>query len=65
MTRLLLITKSLKVCHTHDMKEKIQRRSFFILEKIQIVSFLMIEKKKIQIGSFFMIENIQMAFLEA
>ena len=36
MTRPLLIAKALKVCHAHNMKKKIHRRSFFIIEKIQI-----------------------------
>ena len=52
MTRLLLITKELKVCHAHNMKKKIQRN---------LSSYL----KKIQKRSFFMIEKIKMTFLQA
>ena len=40
MTRVFLITSNLLVCHAQKMKKNVQRRSFFILEKIQIESFL-------------------------
>ena len=36
MKRPLLITKSFKLCHARHMKKKIQRRSFFMIEKIQM-----------------------------